>query len=276
VTDKNRNLLIRIVTALVALPIVIFALWQGGVPMAALASFGAGVGVYELYAMALGKVNVDQVIGIAVGAALPVAMTAWPARFPMIATAVLVTLPILFLSLHLIRGEIEKGPARSAILVFGVIYAALLLSTLCGIRQFPLGAQWLFLTLAATWLNDTGAYTFGRLFGHHKLAPSISPSKTWEGFWGGGATSIAGTFAIRAVFFSQLTVLDCIVLPVVVSVLGPLGDLCESMIKRAYGVKDSGKIMPGHGGILDRVDALLFTAPFVYLYVLEIKSRINV
>ena len=182
---------------------------------------------------------------------------------------------MLFLALHLLRGEIEKGPANSSLLVFGILYGGLLLSTLCGIRQFPFGAQWLFLTLAATWLNDTGAYTFGRLFGRHKLAPSISPSKTWEGFFGGAATSMGGTFAMRAIFFSQLTVLDCVVLPAVVSVLGPLGDLCESMIKRAYGVKDSGKIMPGHGGILDRVDALLFTAPFVYLYILEIKARIN-
>ncbi len=270
-TEKNKNLLIRIVSALTALPLVLYLLFRGGLPMAVLVSFTAGVLAFELYAMSLGKLDVAQVIGIGAAAGLPFALTLWPDAFPMIATSETVVLIIVFLSYHLVLRQIDQAPARTSVLLFGVLYGGLLLTTLCGIRRFPSGTGWLLLTIVVTWLNDTGAYTFGRLFGKRKLAPHISPSKTWEGFIGGGASAVAGAFGVRFFYFHELTLGDCLVVGVVCSVLGPLGDLCESMIKRAYGVKDSGKILPGHGGLLDRVDALLFNAPFVYLYVLAFR-----
>jgi len=107
------------------------------------------------------------------------------------------------------------------------------------------------------------------------MAPAISPNKTWEGFAGGLVGSVGGMFIARAVAFPGLTPLDCSVLGLAGGLLGPLGDLSESQLKRAYQVKDSGKIIPGHGGLLDRVDALLFNAPAVYLYVTVVRGLLT-
>ena len=113
----------------------------------------------------------------------------------------------------------------------------------------------------------TGAYAAGRLFGKHKLYPRISPAKTWEGFIGGLLAAIGAAFATRAILLPDaLSVLDCVLLGLLGGIGGPLGDLAESMLKRAYAVKDSGNILPGHGGMLDRVDALMINAPLVYFY----------
>ncbi|HEX4384045.1 MAG TPA: phosphatidate cytidylyltransferase, partial [Myxococcales bacterium] len=116
-----------------------------------------------------------------------------------------------------------------------------------------------------TWANDTGAYFAGRAFGKHKLYPRISPSKTWEGAIGGTLSSIVGACVVQRFFLPALSLHGAIVIGAGAAILGPLGDLSESMLKRAYGAKDSGKLLPGHGGLLDRLDALLFNAPFVLL-----------
>ena len=129
--------------------------------------------------------------------------------------------------------------------------------------------------LVITWANDTLAYFAGRFLGRHKLYPEVSPNKTWEGFFGGMVGSVVGMFIARAFFFPVFTVADCLVLGIVGGILGPIGDLCESMLKRAYGVKDSGRIIPGHGGILDRIDALLFNAPLVFGYVHFVRGLLT-
>jgi phosphatidate cytidylyltransferase len=129
------------------------------------------------------------------------------------------------------------------------------------------------MALLLTWGNDTGAYAFGRTMGRHKLYPKVSPGKTWEGFFGGMIVATALALAAKATFFPSLSWIDAIALGIPTSILGPIGDLSESMIKRAYGVKDSGKLIPGHGGLLDRVDALLFNAPFIYLYAVLVFAR---
>jgi len=139
----------------------------------------------------------------------------------------------------------------------------------------PEGLQWVISALVITWANDTCAYFAGRLFGRHKLHPAVSPNKTWEGFAGGAFGSVAGMFVARWVAFPALTTVDCIALGLLGAVLGPLGDLCESLLKRAHGVKDSGTLIPGHGGLLDRVDALLFNAPAVYLYVIAVRALVS-
>lgn len=264
--EPNRNLVIRIASAAVALPVVLFLIDQGGIPLACLVGFAAAVLVFEVYGMALGALDPLQVLGIAVGAALPFAATLWPRTFPGVALGLLAALLILLLAFHVFSGSMERAPERTALALFGVIYGSLLLTSVIVLRQTPSGQKWLILTLVATWLNDTGAYAFGRLLGRTRMAPAISPSKTWEGFAGGLATSIAAVFIVKAVYFETLRLSDCFAVAIGASLLGPLGDLCESMIKRAYGAKDSGKILPGHGGLLDRVDALLFVAPFVLVY----------
>jgi phosphatidate cytidylyltransferase len=115
------------------------------------------------------------------------------------------------------------------------------------------------------WTNDTGAYLAGRFFGKHKLFERISPKKTWEGSIGGGLLTIGVAF-ILSIYFTNLNQTNWIVLAILVAVFGGLGDLVESMLKRSLNIKDSGNLLPGHGGILDRFDGLLLSVPFIYSY----------
>ena len=163
-------------------------------------------------------------------------------------------------------GPVDDAANTIGRLVLGLVYVPGLIVFIPLVRRLPDGLGWVFLMLVITWLGDSGAYFAGRLFGKHKLYEKISPKKTWEGAIGGALTAVAGAFIVRAVGMSQLTVLDCVLLGVIVDGFGVVGDLTESMLKRSFGVKDSGWIMPGHGGILDRIDALLFTAPVLFLY----------
>ncbi|MGZ6141565.1 MAG: phosphatidate cytidylyltransferase, partial [Myxococcaceae bacterium] len=167
------------------------------------------------------------------------------------------------------------APVRTAHAVTGCLYGGLGLGPIAALRVGPSGLQWVISALVITWANDTCAYFAGRLLGRHKLHPAVSPNKTWEGFAGGAVGSVVGMFIARWVAFPGLTTLDCWALGLLGAVLGPLGDLCESMLKRAYGVKDSGMLIPGHGGLLDRVDALLFNAPAVYLYVVLVRGLLG-
>jgi phosphatidate cytidylyltransferase len=133
--------------------------------------------------------------------------------------------------------------------------------------QIPPGAAWVFFTLAITWLQDTGAFFIGRAFGRTKMAPTLSPKKSWEGFAGGMAAAIATALFCVPLLGLPITLGEAVILGVVAGIFGPLGDLAESLIKRQVGVKDSGFIIPGHGGILDRIDSILFTGPVVYYLV---------
>ena len=117
-----------------------------------------------------------------------------------------------------------------------------------------------------TALDDIGAYFVGTRFGKHKIAPSISPAKSWEGFFGGMVTALLGGMAFGAVV-DGLGVLDGLAIGGICSLLAPVGDLIESMAKREIGIKDSGRLLPGHGGFLDRLDAIIFCAPAVYVYI---------
>jgi len=149
--------------------------------------------------------------------------------------------------------------------VLGAVYPGLLLAALVPLRQLPRGEWWILLAIVVTWLNDTFAYFVGRAFGRRKLYERISPSKTWEGAAGGAAGSIAGALVIRSLWLPVIPFWGAALIGAGAAVLGPLGDLSESMLKRAFGAKDSGRLLPGHGGLLDRIDALLFNAPFVLL-----------
>jgi phosphatidate cytidylyltransferase len=161
--------------------------------------------------------------------------------------------------------ELQNAPRRVALALLGAVYPGLLLSSLVRLRQLERGEWWVVLALTVTWLNDTCAYFAGRAFGKRTLAERISPSKTWEGAIGGGLGSVAGALVVQHFWLPQLAPWGAALIGGGAAVLGPLGDLSESMLKRAYGAKDSGRLLPGHGGILDRLDALLFNAPFVLL-----------
>lgn len=161
--------------------------------------------------------------------------------------------------------EVEKGATHALRLGFGLVYVPVLLAPLAIIRQAPDGLALIFLVMASTWLGDTGAYFAGRAFGKTPLFPRVSPKKTWEGVIGGVVLSMIGACVVKVVGDPDLSWPAIVLLAAAIDIAGVLGDLAESMLKRAFGVKDSGWIMPGHGGILDRIDSLLFSAPILWL-----------
>lgn len=267
-TDKNKNLLVRLVSGLTLLPGVLYLLYLGGWWAAALLGFAAGACAWEYISITLKGLTPVALLTVAMAAAMPML----PIAIPLHANALIsgATGVVLFFgwAWHLLRGPLPEAPLRTAHLLMAFIYGHGGLTALAALRLVPdHGLMWVVSALVITWGNDTMAYFAGRLFGKHKLYPEVSPNKTWEGFFGGFVGAIGFLFLQRAFFFPTLTVVDCFVLGILGSLLGPAGDLCESMLKRAYNVKDSGVIIPGHGGMLDRIDALIFNAPMVFLYV---------
>lgn len=265
--DKNRNLVVRIVSALVLLPVVVGLLFAGGWWSAALMAVAAAACASEYYSIVWKRLGPIAWVGIVGAALLPI--------FPMLSpdrawTWAFFTVGLMFFVTwiyHLIRGPLPEAPVRASHALTGLVYGGFGLATLSALRLMPeTGMGWVIAVLAVTWLNDTCAYFAGRFLGRHKLYPEVSPNKTWEGFFGGMAGSIAGMFLLKFSLYPFLTVLDCVVIGIGGGILGPCGDLVESMLKRAYQVKDSGKLIPGHGGFLDRIDALLFNAPLVFAW----------
>jgi phosphatidate cytidylyltransferase len=268
VNDKNRNLVVRVVSAVLLLPAVLALLITGGWPAAVLFAVAAAGCTFEYQRITSPTFGAVQAAAVAGAALMALAAHHHPAGFGSLAFAILALVFFIAWIAHLMFGPFAEAPVRSAHAVTGCLYGGLGLASLAALRENGAhGLQWVIAALVMTWANDTCAYFAGRLLGRHPLYPAVSPNKTWEGFFGGMAGSVAGMFIARWVAFPALTPQDCTVLGLVGGVLGPLGDLCESMLKRAYQVKDSGHLIPGHGGLLDRVDALLFNAPAVYLYV---------
>ena len=189
---------------------------------------------------------------------------------PLILTASLLAIMIR----EVFRREMTQSLGHMAITVFGIMYVGWLGSHLILLRQLPavlnieenVGARLVFMVALLTWATDTAAYLFGVSFGRHKLIPRISPNKTIEGAIGGllGA-AVVGWLLTRGVV-SFMTPLSGIILGLVVGAMAQLGDLVESLIKRDAGIKDTAELIPGHGGVLDRFDSMLFTAPVVYYY----------
>lgn len=273
--EKNRNLVVRIVTALLLLPAVLALLVLGGWWTAALVSAAAAGCALEYGMITGGRLGPVQLLAVVGAALIPLAAAARPLGFTAIAGWILWAVFVGASVEALFAPDREHAPSRTAHAVAGCLYGGLGLGPIAALRVGPSGLQWVISALVITWANDTCAYFAGRLLGRHKLHPSVSPNKTWEGFAGGVVGSVGGMFIARWVAFPGLTPLDCWALGLLGAVLGPLGDLCESMLKRAHGVKDSGMLIPGHGGLLDRVDALLFNAPAVYLYVVVVRGLLD-
>ncbi len=162
--------------------------------------------------------------------------------------------------------DIAAREISFALLAF--LYVPFLLMHLVLLRQTQYGIQWLLVVMLIVMTNDSAAYYTGSAFGKHRLYPLVSPKKSIEGAVGGLIGSLGGTLVAKFTFFPQLTFSDAVVTAIVVGMFGQAGDLFESLLKRSFGVKDSGTIIPGHGGVLDRLDSILFAAPITYYYVL--------
>jgi phosphatidate cytidylyltransferase len=270
--EKNKNLLVRIATALVMLPIVVFLLIKGGYWSAGLLGWASAVCAGEYYVITQKKLSPVAIVGIAIAAALPFYFVWKPEAAGTLAFWSVAAFFFLAWGYHLIRGPLPQAPTMVAHLITGLLYGGIGMAALAALRIVHHGLEWVICALIITWLNDTSAYFAGRFLGKRKLYPEVSPNKTWEGFFGGMAGSVGGMFLAKVIFFPSLTPLDCVIVGLAGGVLGPMGDLCESMLKRAYQVKDSGKAIPGHGGLLDRIDALIFNAPMVFVYVQFIRG----
>lgn len=221
--------------------------------------------------MALPERKLDGILASLLGALLPLAMISGdPVRFP-----ALLTLLVLLFALHFLFRfrDIRLAAGETALLCFGFLYVPLLLGHLILLRFAPHGVQWIFFMLVIVMMGDSAAYYVGSAWGKRKLYPEVSPKKSVEGALGGVAGSLVGAFGFRALWFPELAAVDCLVVTLLAAPLGQLGDLFESLLKRSCGVKDSGVIVPGHGGILDRLDSILFAAPVIYYYLHYIIQR---
>jgi phosphatidate cytidylyltransferase len=177
----------------------------------------------------------------------------------------IVLIAILAMSLALRSREMAQALPDAAAVLLGVVYV--FGSLRCAIELHAIDPYWLFFGLSLNWAGDIAALYVGRLFGRHKLAPEVSPAKSWEG----SAGSVLASVIYGAFYFPSLLpkvpLSEVLGLTVIANVAGQLGDLCESAMKRGAGVKDSGNLLPGHGGWLDRVDSSLFALPVVYFVV---------
>lgn len=186
----------------------------------------------------------------------------------------LFTFPFIFMIFILELYRKKEQPFRNiAFTILGIIYVALPFTLLNYILtcKGTYAAQILFGFFFILWSNDTGAYLTGSLIGKHKLFPRVSPGKSWEGSIGGAVISYAVVFLI-ADWYTILSLRDWLIIATILIVIGTLGDLVESLLKRSINVKDSGTLLPGHGGILDRFDSLIMSAPFVFTYLYLIKN----
>jgi phosphatidate cytidylyltransferase len=169
--------------------------------------------------------------------------------------------------------DIRQSAGEVALLLMGFLYVPFLLGHLVLLRGAPHGTQWVFLLLVIVMAGDSAAYYVGSSLGKSKLYPIVSPNKSMEGALGGVAGSIGGALMAKFTFFPELALLEAVVAALLFGVLGQLGDLFESLLKRSFGVKDSGAIIPGHGGVLDRLDSILFAAPAAFYYAYFIFMR---
>jgi len=256
----------RWVTALIAVP-VLFGInaYGGKASFAVLIILASLAGMYEYNRMAFGRgLSVEK--GVTMASALLILLTAVTGDakvlFALVAFSVMA---VLMLNLLRIREKgLDMAPAGRALL--GILYIPVLMSHFILIRGTPSGVLWIFFILVLAFAGDIAAFYVGRQFGKRKLLPEVSPGKTVEGMIGLMAGSVVGCLLFRQWFFPELGAAHTVVLGLVGGVVGQLGDLSESALKRSAGVKDSGVMLPGHGGILDRLDCLMFITPFVYYY----------
>ena len=261
----------RLITASLLLAFGIPAVVLGGVYSFLLIGFFLVTAAWE-YVVLFENVEMSPSRQIVAGGTLFILMAR--AFWPEISIPVFLFFILLAMAFHVI--SYEKGNPHAAmdfaISATGLIYIGWIGSYLMDIRSLPLGGWWLMLILPAVWLADTGAYFIGTRFGRNKMVPRLSPKKSWEGFVGGVITGSVGV-GLLAVAYStwgplNITFGQGVMLGLVVSSLSVFGDLGESMIKRQVGMKDSGQLLPGHGGSLDRIDSWLWGAVVGYYFVI--------
>lgn len=260
----------RLASAAVGLPLLLLAVWTGGTWFSLLTAAAAGLGALELCAMARQKGHRPaEPLAAAWALALVLAAFFLSEGYPLHATV----LPVLaggclaLLCWLLWRPQAAAGLADWGLTAGSALYPGLLLLHAPLLRATDAGRDWVMFLLLATFATDTCAFFVGRTLGRRKLAPLVSPSKTWEGAAGGLLGAVASGAALFYALGLPVGLAQALALGALVGVAGQTGDLVESRLKRAAGVKESGWLVPGHGGILDRLDSILFSLVIGYYYV---------
>jgi phosphatidate cytidylyltransferase len=264
----------RILTALVALPVIIASIWfdQLALVFVLLVAAVMMAGLYEFWIISARRdMKAMRELGT-VFAVLLLLLFYYRAlaAAPLLVVMTLVAFVIVTLAAAMLRGApFERMIGSAGATILGVLYVVFLGGHIVALRttfQPALARDLLFFFLLVLMGSDTAAYYTGRAFGRHKLAPKVSPGKTWEGAVGGMVASLALAALAHYWFFPELSLGAALPLAALMNVLGVLGDLTESALKRGAGAKDAAKILPGHGGLLDRLDSLLFNAPLLYYF----------
>lgn len=278
--DGISNLAQRTLFALAAIPVVVGAVWFGDWALASILAIASALAAWEFYRIAekLGTRPMARA-GIGIAAAFPLAIHAQYLGLPVdavVSTSLgAVLLVALFSMAVFVRGVSGRPLESVSLTVFGILYTGALLSFAYVLRyhQYAIGrtagTALLMLPLGLVWISDTAAYVVGRTMGKRKLIPAVSPGKTVAGAVGAlVASAIASWALVRFVLVPQaqlgLRPVHAVLFGIAVSTAVQLGDLAESLIKRQAGVKDSSHIIPGHGGVLDRIDGMLFAMPVAY------------
>jgi phosphatidate cytidylyltransferase len=273
----NSNLAVRIATAAVGAPLIVALLYKGPSWGFFLLVFAASlIGSWELFNMTHPEDRVSQSMGTAMSAIASVATYVSDGDARILVTA-LAGIPLLAPLLTLLRlGDMKTAALRTCAMGFGPLYVGVPLSLLAVMRRDlggNVGPGFVVVAIMFAWFADTGGYFAGRFLGKRKLYEAVSPKKTVEGALGGLAGSTVGALLAALWFLPELPLSHGVPLALVANVFGQAGDLGESVLKRSTGVKDSGAIVPGHGGILDRVDALMLTSTVTFLYTLWLAPK---
>ena len=261
----------RVLTSIVLIPVLYVIVWElPPVYFMGLVVVAAVIGQYEFYRMAGHRgIRPLAVLGVALGVLVSIAIDFYQPDFRggrggafLVTFCVLLVTVVRLFSSRPVEGAIEDVSAT----LLGIFYVAMLFGFQMALRAGDHGRQWLMFMYLVIWASDTGAYYIGTSLGKHKLYPKISPKKSVEGLIGGMVAAAGAALLCRAWFLPAVGVLEAAVLGLVLAAAGTLGDLVESLFKRSVGVKDSGSLIPGHGGMLDRMDSMLFAAPMLYYY----------
>ncbi len=261
------NLALRLLTAAIGIPIVLWMLF--GLDPVYFSMFGfvaAAVGGSEMAGMTLSGQRPLQLWMVLATMGVGGVMTFSPTSEALLAMifALFVGGPLIVL---LRPDPIEHAARAMGWLIAGPLYVGGATAAIAKLHHFDQGGGlWVVLAMGLAWFSDTGGYFAGRAFGKHKLYEKISPKKTIEGSIGGLVAIVIFAIVLSQVWLTSLSLVNAVVLALVAGAAGQAGDLCISVIKRSTGVKDSGFIMPGHGGLLDRIDALMFTASVTWVF----------
>jgi phosphatidate cytidylyltransferase len=255
------SLLPRLITAIAYAAIMLSAIiWGRELGLAIVISIASMLAVSEFYTMTRREHRLpNEVFGILATGLMPIATALW-GQIGLL--AVVTGLMVAALIWHVAFGRVTT--ADTAVTVFGAVYVGFMLSHFVLIRGLESGTELALATLVAVWANDVFAYLVGSTLGRHKMSPSISPNKSWEGFAAGAVFTTLVWVAVYFVTDTQISLAWFALVGISVSLAGVFGDLFESRLKREAGVKDSGKLLPGHGGFLDRFDSLIMVSVVAY------------